>query len=316
MAINETFAAVSNDFVYGAMAAYTVSMLAFAASFASARNRNPVPIAVHAEGAVLVEEKPGSVPGRRAGNVGLSTMWLGTAFLAVGVVLRGLSAGRVPWGNMYEFAISGALIVALTYLSLSTRRDIRWLGLFIVLPVLLTLGAAITVFYVDSAQLIPALRSYWLIIHVGAAVICAAAFTAGAVFTGLYMAVQRVEKRVAAGKSPGRFEAIARRIPDAQLLDTIAYRIHAFAFPLWTFSVIAGAIWARYAWSRYWGWDPKETWAFITWVGYAAYLHARATAGWKGSRAGVIALVAYATFIFNFTLVNLIFAGLHSYSGK
>ena len=316
MAINETYAMVSNDFVYGAMAAYTVSMLAFAASFASNRNRVGEAVPVRVGGGVAVSERPTSEPGRRAGNIGLSTMWLGSALLAVGVVLRGVSAGRVPWGNMYEFAITGALGVAGAYLWISTRRDVRWLGLFVVLPVLLTLGAAITVFYVDSAQLIPALRSYWLIIHVGAAVVCAGAFTVGAILTALYMMVQRVDSRIAEGRSPGRFAAIARRVPDAGALDTVAYRIHAFAFPLWTFSVIAGAIWARYAWSRYWGWDPKETWAFITWVGYAAYLHARATAGWKGNRAGAIALVAYGTFIFNFTLVNLIFAGLHSYSGK
>lgn len=316
MSINESFAMASNDFVYGAMAAYAVSMFAFAASFATGRKRAEASIPVHTTGgAVAVAERP-SDAGRRAGNIGLSTMWLGTIFLAAGVVLRGLSAGRVPWGNMYEFAITGALGVAIAYLGYSLKRDLRWLGLFIVLPLLLILGAAITVFYVDSAQLIPALRSYWLIIHVGAAVICAGAFTAGAALTVLHMVVSKVDSRVAAGKSPGRLGFVADRVPDAQTLDTFAYRVHAFAFPLWTFSVIAGAIWARYAWSRYWGWDPKETWAFITWVCYAAYLHARATAGWKGSKAGALALVAYATFIFNFTLVNLVFAGLHSYSGK
>ena len=313
MAINESFAMASNDFVYGAMAAYAVSMFAFAASFATNRQRTEVSVGTGS--GVALAERPAE-PSRRAGNIGLSTMWLGTIFLAAGVVLRGLSAGRVPWGNMYEFAITGALGVAGAFLAFSLKRDLRWLGLFIVTPLLLILGAAITVFYVDSAQLIPALRSYWLVIHVGAAVICAGAFTAGAALTVLHMIVARVDARIAAGKEPGRLAFVARRVPDAGTLDTFAYRVHAFAFPLWTFSVIAGAIWARYAWSRYWGWDPKETWAFITWVCYAAYLHARATAGWKGSKAGTLALVAYATFIFNFTLVNLVFAGLHSYSGK
>ncbi len=169
MAINETYALVSNDFVYGAMGAYTVSLFAFAGSFATGRNRSDVSVSVRS-GGVALAERPSAEPGRRLGNIGLSTMWLGTAMLAVGVVLRGLSAGRVTWGNMYEFAITGALGVALAYLVMSLKRDVRWLGLFIVTPVLLTLGAAITVFYVDSAQLIPALRSYWLVIHVGAAV--------------------------------------------------------------------------------------------------------------------------------------------------
>lgn len=292
MVVNETYALASNTLVYGAMAAYTVSMFAFTWSFAAG----------HA--------------GRRPGNVGLSTMWLGTLLLGAGVVARGLSAGRVPWGNMYEFAITGAFGIAVTFLAISLRRDVRWLGLFISTPVLLILGTAITVLYVDSAQLIPALRSYWLVIHVGAAVICAGAFTIGAALTVLHLLVARVEKRRAAGLPAGRFAFIADRVPDSERLDQFAYRVHAFSFPLWTFTVIAGAIWARHAWSRYWGWDPKETWSFITWVCYAAYLHARVTIGWKGQRAAVIALIAFGTFIFNFFLVNLLFAGLHTYSGK
>jgi len=89
----------------------------------------------------------------------------------------------------------------------------------------------------------------------------------------------------------------------------------AFVFPLWTFAVIAGAIWAENAWGRYWGWDPKETWAFITWVIYAGYLHARVTVGWKGRKSAIIALVGYSSLIFNFIGVNIWLPGLHSYSG-
>ena len=313
MAINETYALVSNDFVYGSMAAYTASFFAFAAAFAVGRNRSDISSSVRVDAPA---GRPGAEPGRRAGNIGLSTMWLGTILLGLGVVLRGLSAGRVPWGNMYEFAITGAFGIAIAYLVMSLRRDLRWLGLFVATPVLLTLGTAITVLYVDAAQLIPALRSYWLVIHVGAAVVCAGAFTVGAALTVLHLLVARVDARVAAGHRPGRLGFVAERVPSADRLDTLAYRVHAFAFPLWTFTVIAGAIWAKYAWSRYWGWDPKETWSFITWVAYAAYLHARATVGWKGRRAAIIALVAFGTFIFNFFLVNLLFAGLHTYSGK
>jgi cytochrome c-type biogenesis protein CcsB len=171
------------------------------------------------------------------------------------------------------------------------------------------------VLYSESAQLIPALKSYWLIIHVFAAIVSGGLFTLGASVSGLQIVASHVEKRIESGQEPGRLGFIASRIPDSNTLDLFAYRIHAFVFPLWTFTVVAGAIWARSAWGRYWGWDPKETWAFITWVGYAAYMHARITIGWKGNKAAVIALVAFATFIFNYFLVNIFFVGLHSYAG-
>jgi cytochrome c-type biogenesis protein CcsB len=171
------------------------------------------------------------------------------------------------------------------------------------------------VLYTDSAQLVPALKSYWLLIHVSAAVICAGGFTVGAAVTGLYLAKDRVELRVGAGRSPGFWGFLAERVPSSDRLDTLAYRVHAFVFPLWTFAVVAGAIWAENAWGRYWGWDPKETWAFITWVVYAGYLHARVTAGWRGRRAALVALVGYACFLFNYFGVNLFLSGLHSYSG-
>jgi cytochrome c-type biogenesis protein CcsB len=113
------------------------------------------------------------------------------------------------------------------------------------------------------------------------------------------------------GPPPG-----ARRtgiLPSAALLDRIAYRAIAFAFPIWTFAVIAGAIWAQEAWGRYWGWDPKETWSFVTWTIFAGYLHARSTAGWKGRRAAVIALVGFVSLLITYYAVNLWIVGLHSY---
>ena len=105
-------------------------------------------------------------------------------------------------------------------------------------------------------------------------------------------------------------------LPTAAALDRLTYRIHAFAFPVWTFAaLIAGPIWAKYAWGRYWGWDPKEVWAFITWVVYAAYLHSRATAGWSRRRSAVVALVGFATVLFDFIGINVFISGLHSYAG-
>ncbi|MFN8168400.1 MAG: c-type cytochrome biogenesis protein CcsB [Candidatus Nanopelagicales bacterium] len=328
MDVNVTLATYSNYLVYGAMAAYTVSMFAFAWSLASMRGRDLVPaVAVPASaeaGSVAVATKVATTvggpqdgamePGRRAGNIAMSVMWLGTILLGLGVLLRGLSVGRAPWGNMYEFSITGAFGIALVFLVLSLKRDLRWLGIFVVIPVLLTLGAAVTFLYTDAAQLVPALRNYWLIIHVSAAVVCGGAFCVAAAVTLLFLVADSGERRALAGK-PYRLRWLASRLPESTKLDAMAYRITAFMFPLWTFTIVAGAIWAENAWGRYWGWDPKETWAFITWVAYAAYLHARATAGWKGRKAAVIGLVAFGCFLFNYFGVNILITGLHSYAG-
>jgi cytochrome c-type biogenesis protein CcsB len=245
----------------------------------------------------------------RAGRIGLTLTTLAFALHLAGVVCRGLAVHRVPWGNMYEFSTATALAATGVFLVLTRRYDVRWLGVFVVTPVLLTLGLAVTVLYTDAEQLQPALQSYWLVIHVVAAVTSAGTFTVGAAINGLFLVRDRAERR-------GRADVgLSRRLPTAVVLDRLAYRVHAFVFPLWTFAVIAGAIWAENAWGRYWGWDPKETWAFITWVVYAAYLHARATAGWKGRRAAAIALTGFGCFLFNYFVINLVITGLHSYAG-
>jgi len=326
--VNETLATYSNYLVYGAMAAFTVAMIAFAVSFASMRGRDLEPatsLPVTEEGgAVAVATRVSTTtggpddgalpPGRRAGNIGMSTMWLGTILLGLGVLLRGLAVQRAPWGNMCEFSMTSALAISLTFVLMSLRRDLRWLGVFVVTPVLLILGASMTFLYTEAAQLVPALKSYWLVIHVSAAMICGAAFCIGATVTLLFLVADASERRHAEGR-PYRLDGLAARLPESHRLDAMAYRIHAFMFPLWTFAIIAGAIWAENAWGRYWGWDPKETWAFITWVAYAAYLHARATAGWKGRRAAIVALVAFGCFVFNYVGVNIFITGLHSYAG-
>ncbi|MEZ5117964.1 MAG: c-type cytochrome biogenesis protein CcsB [Candidatus Nanopelagicales bacterium] len=327
-------AQASNGLIYASMVVYTLAMIAFAVSFAAGRGRtassarSSVPVAVPAGAGgvdVVTAEPPGPatgvepsvpaepVPGRRAGNVGMALTWLAFALLLGGVVLRGLWAGRVPWGNMYEFSITSALAVTGVFLAVSLRRDVRWLGLFVVVPVLLTLGLAVTVLYTEAAQLVPALKSYWLVIHVSAAVICGGAFTVAAAVTTLYLVRSRAERR--AGPDGVPTGPVSSHLPSAERLDTLAYRIIAFSFPLWTFAVVAGAIWAENAWGRYWGWDPKETWAFITWVVYAGYLHARSTAGWRGRKAAIISLVGFAAFLVNYFGVNLFASGLHSYSG-
>jgi cytochrome c-type biogenesis protein CcsB len=333
MTVNETLAQASNAMVYGSMTAFTGAMVAFSISLAKGRRLETIETSAQRTsashqvrmGSTATLDKPSVSTslsddgdlgeGRRAGNIGMSLTWLGTLLLGMAILFRGLSAGRVPMGNMYEFSLAAGFAVSLTYCLMSISRDLRWLGVFITVPVLLDLGLALTVLYAESSQLVPALNSYWLAIHVSAAVVCFGAFTIGAALSGLYLVAQSAEDRVAAGKEPGRSAAIAQRIPSADRLDLMSYRIHAFMFPIWTFAVIAGAIWAEAAWGRYWGWDPKETWAFITWVIYAAYLHARATAGWRGKKAAYVAIAGYATILFNYFVVNIFVQGLHSYSG-
>jgi cytochrome c-type biogenesis protein CcsB len=211
---------------------------------------------------------------------------------------------------MFEFSVTGALAVTGVFLVLLRRQQIRYLGTFVVLPVLLTLGLAVTVLYTESAQLVPALKSVWLVIHVSAAIIASGLLTVGFAQTICFLVQDRLEQR-----GPDRPASFFDRLPSAAALDRASYRMHAFAYPIWTFAVIAGAIWAENAWGRYWGWDPKETWAFITWMVLTAYLHARATAGWKGRKAAYLALLAYGTFLFNYLVVNIWLVGFHSYAG-
>ncbi len=244
----------------------------------------------------------------KAARIATALMVLAFILLFVAVIARGLSNGHVPWGNMYEFSITGALTFTGAYLVALRKYDLRWLGLFISLAALLTLGTAITLLYRDSAPLVPALKSTWLIIHVVAAIISGGVFLLSNVIAGAYLYLDARER--GAGRP-----AWATRLPALEVLDQLSYRLVAFVFPLWTFSVIAGAIWAESAWGRYWGWDPKETWAFITWVAYAAYLHARVTVGWKGRRAAWLCLFAGSTFLFNYVYVNVWGTGKHTSSG-
>ncbi|GAB2582716.1 c-type cytochrome biogenesis protein CcsB [Streptomyces capparidis] len=250
------------------------------------------------------------------GRMAVSLMTLAFLLHFGSVLTRGLSVSRPPWGNMYEFSTAFALMAVGTYLGLLlARKPVRWLGLPVATAVLLDLGLAVSVLYTESDQLVPALDSYWLWIHVSTAIVSGAALYLGAVATVLYLFKDRYEVARLAGKQDARWATVWERLPSAASLDKFAYRINALIFPLYTFAIIAGAIWAEAAWGRFWGWDPKEIWSFITWVAYAAYLHARATAGWKGRKAAYLALLAFACFLFNYYGVNIFITGKHSYAG-
>ncbi|MFP5379762.1 MAG: c-type cytochrome biogenesis protein CcsB [Vicinamibacteria bacterium] len=323
--IDEQLSLLSDNLFWLALATYAASMLVFFHSFAYRK--------------------------ARSGTIGTALAAAATVVHAASVVTRGLAASRVPWGNMFEFiSLAGLLVMAGYLLVIDRRWGMRTLGGFATgVTVLLLAGARFS--YQPAGPLVPALDSYWLKIHVFAAVVAAAAFTISAVFSVLYLVADRRERRALAGPYGGSTVGAAYveggvtdapalgsedgfpddhlvaeeegsvaaspeepRIPRSQRLEETAYRTIMFAFPIWTFAVIAGAIWAHEAWSRYWGWDPKETWAFITWVFYAAYLHARATAGWRGRRAAAMNLLGWTALMVNLVGVNLFIESLHSYA--
>jgi len=292
-------AVLSNNLIYSAMIFYTLAFFAHAV-----------------EVAWSVKTPPNSVKKTkldfsrtdRIGRLASAFMVLGFLLLLPGVVFRGVSANRVPWGNMYEFSITGALAFSAAYLFALKKYKLRWLGLPVALSVLLTLGTAVTLLYRPSAPLMPALKSPWLVIHVSAAIISGGVFLLANCIAATYLILDRYEQK-------GLRPVWAEKLPTLEALDNLSYRLVALVFPLWTFSVIAGAIWAEAAWGRYWGWDPKETWAFITWVAYAAYLHARVTIGWRGRKAAWLCLLAGSTFLFNYIYVNVWGTGRHTYSG-
>jgi cytochrome c-type biogenesis protein CcsB len=261
------------------------------------------------------------------------------------IVARGLAAHRVPWGNMYEYSVLLAALVVLSYLVIVEGiYKVRTLGGFALMFAIFTMAVALLFFRVPPGPLVPALNSYWIKIHVVAAISGSSLLALGGIVTIFYLFADRRERRQVdalraqdpapimggalstdappdlvedAGADEQRVAdtGTAGRMPSAATLDALAYRIFAFAFPVWTFAVIAGAIWAQDAWGRYWGWDPKETWSFITWVIFAGYLHARATAGWRGRKAAVIALVGFVSLLITYYAVNLWIVGLHSYKG-
>ncbi|MGB5951159.1 MAG: c-type cytochrome biogenesis protein CcsB [Ornithinimicrobium sp.] len=336
---NDTLAAASDIGVWATMAVLAVAMIAFAAHLAvqTASAKNPAARAssVRVGGSgqeFTVEDQldagatttdPGGddhhgrqpVGGsRRWGVLGLQLTLVATVLLVAATAMRGLSVQRAPLGNMYEFALAACCFALLIYSGWSLRRDRLWLGLFVAAPVLLILGFARGAWYTEASALVPSLNSIWLVIHVTVATLTVGLFVIGFAVAVLYLIQDRAEKR--AGLSgPDQRRAWTSALPRAESLERLTYGIHVVAFPLWTFTLIAGAIWAEQSWGRYWGWDPKEVWTFVIFVVYAAYLHARATTGWTTRKATWLAIVGFACVVVNYVIVNVYIPGLHSYSG-
>jgi cytochrome c-type biogenesis protein CcsB len=330
--VDAQLAALSNQLIYSALAVYSLALIFFAIDLsgrgAGGRRGQPerelAAVGAVAPSASGASASSGSVSGgeaggrtagsSRAGGIAVALTWLAAGLQVAGVVARGLAVHRVPWSNMYEFSISGSAVIAVIFLGLLTIRDVRYLGTFVVGPIVLVLGLAVVAFYTEATELSPALHSYWLIIHVSVAFIASALFTLGFSTSVLQVVQENREQARAAGREP-KGGAFMDRLPPSLELQRSAYRLHVVAFPLWTVTVILGAVWAQEAWGTYWNWDPKEVWSFVIWVVYAAYLHARVTRGWSGRRAAYISFVGFGCLVFNFIGVNILFTGLHTYSG-
>src|SRR5271166_2753600 len=352
MPINTAVADTSNGLLLSTVIIYAIAMLCYACDFAFAKHRVLAGMSEPAEAAVpeLVSAGAGvaaagagaATAGGRgpATTVGVSRpqdgvvagkpasrwpsgFWLRLAFslTCAGVAIhvsaiftRGIAEDRVPWGNMYEFIAAFTCMAVLVLVAASIWYRAYYLGVFVLVPIVFGLGIDLTVLYTPAGSLVPALQSYWIAIHVTAMIVAIGLFIFGAVVTTLYLVADRSQRRAAAGQ-PSWSAGILQHLPGSAVLDRLSYRAILFAFPVWTFGVMAGAIWADHAWGRYWGWDPKETWSFIAWVVYAMFLHARATAGWRGRRAAWIQIAGFACLMFNVVGVNLFITGLHSYAG-
>lgn len=249
------------------------------------------------------------------GRIGTSLTVLGFLFHLGGTVLRGIAAGRVPWSNMYEFAMTGTLLITAVYLGVLFWRDLRFLGTFMVGLVTVLLGAATLSFYVQIVPLMDPLKSVWLVIHVFVASLATAFLALAFGLSVLQLLQARRERLELEAKDAEPQRSFLRTLPSAEALEGMAYRFAIIGFIFWTFTLIAGSIWAQDAWGRYWGFDTKEVWTFIIWVLYAGYIHARATRGWRGTRSAWLSIVGFTAVIFNFTIVNMFFEGLHAYSG-
>ncbi|MEZ7898453.1 MAG: c-type cytochrome biogenesis protein CcsB [Flaviflexus sp.] len=308
---------VSLTLVYGAMAAYTIAMIAFSIDLTTADRKQEV---------------------RRAANIGMSVTVLGFFLHLAGTILRGIAGSRVPWANMYEFTLTFTCVAVGTYLVLARKHDLRVLGTFVNGLALLSLGIAVAVLYVRVQGTPPILDHYWLVIHVSTATLAMGLFAFAALMSALQLVQLRKEEKakemanakakdsVVANVGAGGSEPVTsgetqekasrwRSLPSAKELESGAMWVTVVGFLLWTFTLIAGAIWAEHAWGRPWNWDPKETMSLVVWGFYAAYLHARTTRGWEGKRAAWLNIIGILALMVNYYVINFFVDSLHSYAG-
>ena len=308
--------------VWSAMMVLTVAFIAFALDLAHRSAVVAAQRAAASAGEAVVGGRSGGIatlqrsttaeaPKRspRYQRVGVALSVLAWAMLLASDIMRGVAAGRVPWANMFEFSLTAMTIILGIFLLVLIKVEIGYLGTFVTGFGLVALGVATVNFYVPISPLPPALQSYWIVIHVLVAMMGTAFFAIGTFLSIL----QLLQLRREASRTEGL--RMMESLPGAERLENLAYRIIVVGFVLWTFTLMAGSIWAEHAWGSYWSWDTKEVWTFIIWVLYAGYIHARATRGWRGARSAWLAIIGFSAVLFNFTIVNLFFKGLHTYSG-
>jgi cytochrome c-type biogenesis protein CcsB len=252
-----------------------------------------------------------------AGKVAASLTWSATAQGLVGLMVRWRESylmspdiGHIPVSNLYEVFILFSLITALLYLYYEQRYRTRSLGGFVLLVISAAVGFLLWYTFDKQAHeiqpLVPALNSYWMKIHVPANFIGYGSFSLSAMVGVVFILKAGAESRNPDGLA-------ATRLPALALLEDVMYKAIALGFAFFTLATILGALWAAEAWGGYWSWDPKETWALIVWLNYAAWLHMRLTKGWNGRPMAWWAIIGFFVTLFAFLGVNMFLSGLHSY---
>lgn len=243
-----------------------------------------------------------------AGKAGTIVLSLAATGNLAGILLRWIESlkmgyGHAPLSNLYESLVFFSMVIAFVYLFVEFKYKIRTLGIFGSLIPFLAVAYASLGVNSNIEPLLPALQSNWLIAHVMTCFIGYAAFAIAFGISLLYL-VKSLSKE--------NENSLLARIPDFDVLDDLTYQMVMFGFLFLSLGIITGAVWANQAWGRYWGWDPKETWSLITWLVYAAVLHARMMRGWKGKQIALLSILGFAAVIFTYFGVNLL-PGLHSY---
>lgn len=257
------------------------------------------------------DEDRASAGSTRWSRIALLFVAAGFVFQVASLVLRGLATDRVPWGNMYEFISVTCAIGVGAGLVFLRKPALQVAWPYVLVPTLALMFFGGTHLYSEAAPVVPALQSYWLPIHVSIISLGAGIFLVSGMASVMYL----IRAWQPQGAEHGWAAGVARPLPHADTIDRLAYRTAVIAFPIFGVGILLGAVWAESAWGRFWGWDPKETASFVSWVLYAGYLHARATSGWGPKKAAWINIAGFAVLIFNLFFINLVVSGLHSYAG-